>query len=132
MDTKQNTHPIIPAVSTRRTYSSTFKYQVVQESLGSESVSRVARRHNINANQVFKWRRLYREGLLEVPAGSPELLPVTITETPQDLSASGAGVASANSPEAIVITLAGGHRVVVTDGACCQVSLRTALEVLSR
>ena len=132
MDTKQDAHPIIPAVSTRRTYSPTFKYQVVQESLGSESVSRVARRHNINANQVFKWRRLYREGLLKVPAESPALLPVTITETPQDTSASGAEVASANSPEAIVIALAGGHRVVVTGGACCQVSLRTALEVLSR
>ena len=28
------------------------------------SVSRVARRHDVNANQVFHWRKLYREGRL--------------------------------------------------------------------
>ena len=28
------------------------------------SVSRVARRHDVNANQVFYWRKLYREGQL--------------------------------------------------------------------
>jgi len=28
------------------------------------SVSRVARRHDVNANQVFRWRKLYREGRL--------------------------------------------------------------------
>ena len=29
-----------------------------------QSVSRVARRHDVNANQVFYWRKLYREGQL--------------------------------------------------------------------
>ena len=28
------------------------------------SVSRVARRHDVNANQLFYWRKLYREGRL--------------------------------------------------------------------
>jgi transposase len=28
------------------------------------SVSRVARRHAVNANQVFHWRKLYHEGRL--------------------------------------------------------------------
>ncbi len=28
------------------------------------SVSRVARRYDVNANQVFYWRKLYREGQL--------------------------------------------------------------------
>ena len=28
------------------------------------SVSVVARRHDVNANQVFAWRKLYRDGLL--------------------------------------------------------------------
>ncbi len=32
--------------------------------LPGASVSRVARRHDVNANQVFYWRKLYREGKL--------------------------------------------------------------------
>jgi len=34
--------------------------------LPGASVSRVARRHDVNANQVFYWRKLYREGSSEV------------------------------------------------------------------
>src|ERR1700675_3577249 len=32
--------------------------------IAGASVSRVARRHDVNANQVFYWRKLYREGRL--------------------------------------------------------------------
>jgi transposase len=32
--------------------------------LPGASVSRVARRHDVNANQVFYWRKRYREGQL--------------------------------------------------------------------
>ena len=31
---------------------------------GGASVARVARRHGVNANQVFYWRKQYREGRL--------------------------------------------------------------------
>ena len=34
------------------------------------SVSAVARAHDVNANQFFGWRKLYKEGRLEVPATS--------------------------------------------------------------
>jgi transposase len=43
------------------------------------SVSRVARRHDVNANQVFHWRKLYREGRLGNGAAR-KLLPVKITD----------------------------------------------------
>ena len=33
----------------------------------------------MNANQVFQWRRLYREGKLEVDSGMPALLPIQVT-----------------------------------------------------
>jgi transposase len=37
--------------------------EIVEETLvPGVSVSRVARRHDVNANQVFYWRKLYREG----------------------------------------------------------------------
>src|SRR5438874_10438748 len=39
------------------------------------SVARVARRNDVNANQVFYWRKLFREGRLGISM-NPQLLPV--------------------------------------------------------
>ena len=42
------------------------KRRIVEETLEPEaSVARVARAHGVNANQVFHWRRQYRQGLLD-------------------------------------------------------------------
>ena len=41
------------------------------------SVARVARQHDVNANQVFYWRKLYREGRLGISIATP-LLPVRV------------------------------------------------------
>lgn len=59
------------------------KRRIVEETLvPGASVARVARAHGVNANQVFGWRQLYRQGRLE-PHGSeaPSLLPVRVTST---------------------------------------------------
>jgi transposase len=54
-----------------------FKRAVVEASFApGASVSRVAREHDINANQVFLWRKLYQDGLLG--DDEPALLPVRI------------------------------------------------------
>ena len=54
-----------------------FKRAVVEASIApGASVSRVAREHDINANQVFLWRKLYQDGLLG--DDEPALLPVRI------------------------------------------------------
>ena len=46
----------------RRRWSEAQKRQIVAESREpGVSVSVVARRYNVNANQVFTWRRQYRE-----------------------------------------------------------------------
>lgn len=50
---------------------------IVEETLQpGASVARIARQHGVNANQVFLWRKAYREGLQ--PESKPTLLPVTI------------------------------------------------------
>jgi transposase len=56
---------------------------IVEETLvPGASVARVARRHDVNANQVFYWRKLYREGRLGISIATP-LLPVKVkTERP--------------------------------------------------
>jgi transposase len=54
-----------------------FKRAVVEASLQhGASVARLAREHGINANQIFYWRKLHREGTLG--ESSPALLPITI------------------------------------------------------
>ena len=55
------------------------KRRIVEETLeAGASVARVARRHAVNANQVFYWRKKYGEGRLgNVP--SSKLLPVTLS-----------------------------------------------------
>jgi transposase-like protein len=54
--------------------------KIVEETLQpAASVSRVARRHDVNANQVFYWRKLYREGRLG-SIGATKLLPVKVAE----------------------------------------------------
>ena len=42
------------------------KRQIVEEVLrGDESVAVIARRHEVNANLLFSWKRQYEKGLLE-------------------------------------------------------------------
>jgi transposase len=54
----------------------------VEETFASESsVTEVARAHGIRANQIFKWRRLYREGSLNAATSQAALLPVQIAES---------------------------------------------------
>ena len=51
---------------------------IVEETLvPGASVARVARRHDVNANQVFYWRKLYREGRLGISIATP-LLPLKV------------------------------------------------------
>jgi transposase len=56
--------------------------EIVEETLvPGASVSRVARRHDVNASQVFYWRKLYREGQLGVGGSmAAQLLPVKVVE----------------------------------------------------
>ena len=47
----------------RRQHTLEEKRRIVEETrVKGASVSSVARRHEINANQVFAWRQLYRRG----------------------------------------------------------------------
>jgi transposase len=98
--------------------------EIVEETLlAGASVSRVARRHDVNANQVFYWRKLYREGRL---GGSTQLLAVAVTK---DRSASGSEEASAPSSGTIEIQLAKGSLRVF--GSIDVSALRVVLECLA-
>ena len=86
----------------RRRWSVEFKRRVVSEaSAPGVSVASVARRYDLNANQVFNWRRRY--------GGAGGFLPVAVvgSEPPAPPAVSSAGDAAGE----IEISLAGGHRV---------------------
>lgn len=68
-----------------RVYPLAFKQQVIRETLEpGTSVSIVARRHDMNANVVFEWRKLYREGKLALPASNE--VPTLVVEAAQLLA----------------------------------------------
>src|ERR1035438_8752073 len=71
-----------PTEAKRRYRSLELKRQIVEETLApGASVARVARAHGVNANQVFAWRRQYRQGLLgSGKRGTPGLLAVRVAE----------------------------------------------------
>jgi transposase len=66
----------------RKRRSTGEKRLIVEQALApGASVARVARAHGLNANVVFNWRRLYREGKFAAePAQAMKLLPVSIVE----------------------------------------------------
>ena len=65
----------------RRYRSKEERRQIVEETLQpGASVAVIARQHGVNANQVFHWRKLYREGRLELGPAEAQLVPVRISE----------------------------------------------------
>lgn len=89
--------PVISLSDTKhyRRHSAVFKLALVEQTLQpGASVARIAREHGVNANQVFGWRKLYREGLLDSSAdASAVMLPVTIMATDSQKSDSSGFVA---------------------------------------
>jgi transposase len=108
----------------RRQWTEAFKRQVVAETLApGASVSIVARRHDVNANQLFRWRR---EMVPEKPPSAEQsvtMLPVTIT--PEAVEAR----PRVRRTGTIEITLAGGARVCVR-GEVSPETLRQVIELL--
>lgn len=106
-----------------RSWPEALKREIVAASLApGSSVSVVARRYDVNANQVFAWRKRYRTGSSE--AAALQLMPVMVTPDPVE-------PAPASACELIEIELAGGYRVRVGKGVKAA-ALRLMLDVLER
>ena len=107
----------------RRQHSIEEKLRIVLEThVRGASVATVAQRHNVNPNQVFAWRQLYRRGLLDPQAAVelPPMLPVKVSmptmlpsERAQSASPSNAVGRSKGSCRRIEIKLSNGHSIVL-------------------
>jgi len=113
---------------TRRRRSVEEKRRIVEETLESgASVARIARRHAVNANQVFYWRKKYREGRLGKNQSS-KLLPVTLSDISWGKSGRANGAPSPFAVGTMEIKLAKGQLRVT--GSVEAEALRTVLECL--
>lgn len=103
----------------RRTFTPQFKLDIVNQAKASgDSISGLARKHNLNANQVFRWCHEVEQGqarwvriathpnttmsLSPPKAESPTFLPITLNAN----QVSGPSAASV-----LTIEMANGHRL---------------------
>lgn len=98
----------------RRRYSDAFKRQVVAEaSEDGVSASSVARRHGLNTNLVFNWRRRFGAN------ATPTFIPAVIVPEEDALESSGAERFIPRSTEAVrsdgtmEVVCHGGRRIVL-------------------
>jgi Transposase and inactivated derivatives len=114
----------------RRRRSAVERRRVVEETLeAGASVAKVALKYGVNANQVFQWRRLYREGKLGVSSSNTmKLLPVSVVEVEETPSRDPVDVACVSSG-AIHIELPGEIRISL-EGSVDQDIVRTVLKSL--
>ena len=98
---------------TNKRWPEALKREIVAATLlPGASVSVVARQYDVNANQVFSWRRRYGEATKPSPSVSPApgLVPVMITSGPEG----GRGSPPAlDRPETIEIEVCGSYRIRV-------------------
>jgi transposase len=69
---------VVTSVQRRRRWSAAEKMRMVDESQEpGASVSLVARRHGVNPNQLFTWRRLAAHGALTASVAGEEVVPAS-------------------------------------------------------
>ncbi|MGF6575037.1 transposase [Paraburkholderia sp. GAS333] len=108
------------------------KRQIVEEALSSgRSVAEIARSHELNANQLFDWRKQYLDGRLGANGRECALLPVTVDEASDSgVSEPAASTPSAPAPGKIRIQLPRGE--IHVEGSVDPDTLRVVIQCLSR
>lgn len=122
----------------RRRFTLEQKRSIVEQSLmPGASVSRVARDHDVNTNQVFKWRRLHERGLLVAGRKAMPMLPVRIEDParlPERVVMQGPEVETQPvrevKPGSMEIELRGGR--ITVRGAVDRAVLRAVIAMLQR
>ena len=111
-----------------RSWPEALKREIVAASFAAgSSVSKVARHYEVNANQVFGWRKRYRdEARAPAVRSASQLIPVVVTAEPDAVVTQPSTAAAA-----IEIDLAGKYRVRVGSGVEAE-ALRRVLDVLER
>jgi len=124
VDTLTHSHQVEEPGRKHRWRTKAERRAIVEETLvPGASVSRVARRHDVNANQVFHWRKLYQEGRLGTTSN---FLPVRVASEQRGEAVNGSGVLP--QPGTMEIKLARGTLRIF--GNVDVMALRTVIESL--
>src|SRR5215813_7279009 len=124
VDTLTHSHQVEEPGRKHRWRTKAERRAIVEETLvPGASVSRVARRHDVNANQVFHWRKLYQEGRL---GRTSNFLPVRVADEQRGEAVNGSGCIP--QPGTMEIKLARGTLRIL--GAVDVTALRTVIECL--
>jgi len=112
----------------RRIWPADLKRRIIAESLEpGASAAEVARRHGVNANLLFTWRRQLRASSAKASREPMRIVPVTVAMEAKDACAA----ASAPLNGRMEIVLAEGDRIIV--GADVEMAAFTrVLRALSR
>jgi transposase len=123
----ENTEAAVSEVVVRRRHrSKQERRRIAEESLQpGVSVAVLARRYDVNANQVFHWRKLLREGRLEERPSSAQLIPVKIADIAEEQ------IRPARCYNGSIKIELGRNRVRI-EGSADPDNLRVILEHLSR
>ena len=111
--------PPAKSVQRRRRFTTEQKRRIVEDTLVSgESFSVAARRHNVNANLLFKWRQQYEQGHLDPEAEAAQLVPVTVTSDNTQIPVPHPSRFARTGR--LKIALANGHRLTITGSQCTE------------
>ncbi len=118
---------------TNKRWPEALKREIVAASFApGASVSTIARQYDVNANQVFSWRRRFgapKEAAQPLPPQArSKLVPVTISVEPETAAAPTSGSAADGTIE---IDVADTYRVRVRSNFDCRL-LRRVLDCLVR
>ena len=125
---------VITGVARRRRWSIEEKLRIVAESLAGEaSVSLVAQRHGLRSNQLFKWRKMAREGAFGAFPADPSFVPVRIiaNDAPSSLPSSLRSSSLPSRPSAEVSSAIGCSlaEIELTNG--CRLRVAADIEPLA-
>ena len=110
--------PALKCSDVRRIFSPEFKWQIVEESKEQTlSVSELARKYDVNTNQVFRWVQEVNAGQARwVRRAKGEIsAPVAATSAFLPVSVRAVNPALVSHQAAITVTFRSGHQLVVHD-----------------
>lgn len=114
----------------RPNYPIDFKRQLAALACAPNvSVSKLAAKHGINANMVFKWRRQYRAGYFGAPVTGPRTTPVALI--PVITSAVSERQSSVRKGEPMIEVVMGDVTLRLRGGVD-PITLSTVLDCLAR
>lgn len=124
----------------RRLWSADEKRGIVAETRkAGASVSLVARRHDVNANMIFTWRREFDKQERDRGAENSTFVPALVSAgaegprqpVPPSLELDTSGETCARSAGRMEIVLAGGDRIIA-DKDVCAAALARVVRILQR